>query len=58
MEKIKIGIIICDRYNTCAGGKCFRSATSREGAFSNYRNLEIEIAAFTTCGGCPGGNIE
>lgn len=56
--KIKIGIIICNRYNTCAGGKCFRSAASREGAFSIYRDKEIEIAGFTTCGGCPGGNIE
>lgn len=58
MDKIKIGIIICDRYNTCAGGKCFRSAANREGAFSVYKDNEIEIAGFTTCGGCPGGNIE
>ncbi len=58
MEKIKIGIIICDRYNTCAGGKCFRSAAQREGAFSAYKDRDIEIAGFTTCGGCPGGNIE
>ena len=58
MEKIKIGIIICDRYNTCVGGKCFRSAVNREGAFSIYKDYEIEIAGFTTCGGCPGGNIE
>jgi len=58
MEKIKIGIIICDRYRTCAGGKCFRAATNREGAFSIYKDMDLEIAAFTTCGGCPGGNIE
>lgn len=58
MEKVKIGIIICDRYKTCAGGKCFRSAANREGAFSHYKDKEIEIAGFTTCGGCPGGNIE
>jgi predicted metal-binding protein len=58
MEKIKLGIIICDRYRTCAGGKCFRAAAEREGAFSVYKDKEIEIAAFTTCGGCPGGNIE
>jgi len=58
MEKIKIGIIICDRYNTCTGGKCFRSAANREGAFSVYKDKEIEIAGYTTCGGCPGGNIE
>ena len=58
MEKIKIGVIICDRYNTCAGGKCFRAASKREGAFSVYKDREIEIAAYTTCGGCPGGNVE
>jgi len=58
MEKIKIGIIICDRYRSCAGGKCFRSLKNREGAFSIYKNSEVELAAFTTCGGCPGGNIE
>jgi predicted metal-binding protein len=58
MKKIKIGIIICDRYNACTGGKCFRSAANREGAFKIYKDNEIEIAGFTTCGGCPGGNIE
>ncbi len=58
MEKIKLGIIICDRYSTCAGGKCFRALQNREGAFSIYKNKEAEIAAYTTCGGCPGGNIE
>jgi len=58
MEKVKIGIIICDRYHTCTGGKCFRAAANREGAFSIYKDKELEIAAFTTCGGCPGGNIE
>ena len=58
MEKIKIGIIICDRYSDCAGGKCFRSLRNREGAFSIYKDAEVEIAGYTTCGGCPGGNIE
>lgn len=58
MEKIKIGIVICDRYKTCAGGKCFRSFKNREGAFAIYKDKEVEIAGFTSCGGCPGGNIE
>ena len=58
MEKKRIGIIICDRYHTCAGGKCFRSFRNREGAFDRYRDEDAEIAAFTTCGGCPGGNVE
>lgn len=57
-EKTKIGIIICDRYRTCAGGKCFRSLRNREGAFSRYKNREVEIVGYTTCDGCPGGNVE
>ena len=55
---IKIGIIICDRYRTCAGGKCFRSMANREGAFSRYADKEVELVGYTTCDGCPGGNIE
>lgn len=55
----KIGIIICDRYHTCAGGKCLRALRNREGAFALYKDEEeVEIVGYTTCGGCPGGNIE
>jgi len=54
----KIGIIICDRYHTCAGGKCLRSLRNREGAFARYEDEEVELVGYTTCGGCPGGNIE
>jgi Predicted metal-binding protein len=57
-EVRKIGIIICDRYRNCAGGKCFRSLRNREGAFSIYKGEEVEVVGYTTCGGCPGGNIE
>ena len=58
-EKIKIGIIICDRYGRCAGGKCLRALREREGAFSIYgKDEEIELVGYTTCDGCPGGNIE
>ena len=56
--KVKIGIIICDRYRTCAGGKCLRSMRNREGAFSIYADTDIELVGYTTCNGCPGGNIE
>ena len=31
-----IGIIICNRYHTCAGGKCLRALRNREGAFALY----------------------
>jgi len=58
-NKIKIGFIICDRYRKCAGGKCLRSFQNRERAFSIYmENEELELVGYTTCGGCPGGNIE
>jgi len=57
--KTKIGIIICDRYKGCAGGKCFRSLQNREGAFDVYgKDEDVEIVGYTSCGGCPGGNIE
>ena len=58
-NKVKIGIIICDRYRMCAGGKCLRSLQYKEGAFSIYsENEELELVGYTACGGCPSGNIE
>lgn len=57
-EKVKIGIIICDRYKSCAGGKCFRSIKERAGAFDIYKDKDVELVGYTSCGGCPGGNIE
>ncbi|MFO8021190.1 MAG: CGGC domain-containing protein [Perlabentimonas sp.] len=58
MEKVKIGIVICDRFRTCGGGKCFRSLQEREGAFAMYKDMDVELVGYTTCDGCPGGNIE
>lgn len=55
---VKIGIIICHRYHTCAGGKCLRALRHREGAFSIYQEREVELVGYTTCGNCPGGNVE
>lgn len=55
----KIGIIICQRYQSCAGGKCFRALREREGAFKTYpKENNIEVVGYTGCGGCPGGNVE
>jgi len=31
---------------------------NREGAFDIYEGQELELVGFTTCDGCPGGNIE
>lgn len=59
MEKVKIGIIICDRYHTCGGGKCFRAIKERAGAFRRYSvEQDVEVVGYSTCGGCPGGNVE
>jgi predicted metal-binding protein len=57
-SKTKVGIIICDRYRRCAGGKCLRALKNREGAFSTYTDTEPELVGYTSCDGCPGGNIE
>lgn len=55
----KIGIIICDRYKTCGGGKCLRALRERAGAFARYpKNEDLEIVGYSYCGGCPGGNVE
>lgn len=55
----KIGIIICDRYRSCGGGKCFRALRERRGGFSRYAADDpVEIIGFSSCGGCPGGNVE
>lgn len=55
----KIAIIICARYKDCGGGKCFRALRERCGAFSIYPADEtLEIVGYSSCGGCPGGNIE
>ncbi|MDA3902606.1 MAG: CGGC domain-containing protein [Desulfuromusa sp.] len=58
MKQTKIGIIICDRYRRCAGGKCFKSVRNREGAFARYKDMEVDVVGYTSCDGCPGGNIE
>lgn len=57
-EIVRIGMIMCNRYHTCAAGKCLRALKNREGAFSIYAGKEVELVGCTTCGGCPGGNIE
>jgi predicted metal-binding protein len=57
-NKTKVGIIICHRYRRCAGGKCLRALKNREGAFSAYRDTDLELVGYTTCDGCPGGNVE
>lgn len=55
----KISIIICDRYRSCGGGKCLRAIRERRGGFAVYAKDEaLEIVGYSSCGGCPGGNVE
>ena len=55
----KIGIIICDRERTCAGGKCFMAVKERVGVFRKYPVDEpLEVVGYITCGGCPGERLE
>jgi predicted metal-binding protein len=55
----RIAIIICERYGNCGGGKCFRALRERRGAFARYPADEtVEVVGYSTCGGCPGGNVE
>ncbi len=54
---VKVGIIIA----TAIGGArvasaCERCATGR--ALSIYAGKEVELVGYTTCDGCPGGNVE
>lgn len=55
---VRVGIVICDRYRRCAGGKCLRALKKREGAFDIYADEDVELVGYTTCDGCPGGNVE
>lgn len=56
---MRIGIIICGRYQDCGGGKCFRALRERLGSFARYPKDEpLEVVGYSTCGGCPGGNVE
>jgi len=55
----RIGIIICSRYSNCGGGKCLRAIRERTGGFARYPKDEtVELVGYSSCGGCPGGNIE
>jgi predicted metal-binding protein len=59
VKTVKIGIIICARYRDCGGGKCFRAMRERRGGFACYpAEAQLQLVGYSTCGGCPGGNVE
>ena len=42
-EPIRIGIIICDRYRACAGGKCLRALRNHLEGISDDDIVGLEI---------------
>jgi len=46
----RIGIVICNRYHTCGGGKCLRAFHKREGAFARYKDEDVQVVGYSTCG--------
>ncbi|MBW9221400.1 CGGC domain-containing protein [Methanothermococcus sp. SCGC AD-155-M21] len=55
---MKIGIIACEKMIKigCPGKEacvsCFKAINEKSGAFERYK--DVELVAFTNCGGCPG----
>lgn len=53
-----MGIIACEKMVMmgCPGKEacvsCFKAINEKSGAFERYK--DVELVAFTTCGGCPG----
>ncbi len=52
--KKKIAVVRCDiTAEACPGTGCFKAFNEKKVHFSDYDN-NTEMAAFFTCGGCPG----
>ncbi|MBP2030709.1 putative metal-binding protein [Methanohalophilus levihalophilus] len=52
--KRKIAVVRCDiTAEACPGTGCFKAFNGRKVKFSDYDD-DTEMAAFFTCGGCPG----
>ncbi|ADG13378.1 Protein of unknown function CGGC region [Methanocaldococcus infernus ME] len=55
---MKVAIIACEKMvlSGCPGKEacvsCFKAINEKSGAFERYK--DVELVAFTTCGGCPG----
>jgi predicted metal-binding protein len=59
-EKTKIAILLCDHHcvqTQCHGIKCFRALNNKEGAFSDYKDKDLELVSYVTCTGCPSGAV-
>jgi len=53
----RILIVSCNNirdHHCIACLKCCKALSRREGEFARYKDEEVEVAGWTTCGGCPG----
>jgi predicted metal-binding protein len=56
MKKITLGILTCSnttRVLDCPVGACLKDMYERKGAFSEYKNQNIELVGLNACNGCP-----
>ena len=53
----KLGIIICDRTTPAAAASACGPCSSVKG-LRPLPGEEVQLVGYTTCGGCPGGNVE
>ncbi|VUT23992.1 MAG: CGGC domain protein [Candidatus Methanolliviera sp. GoM_oil] len=52
---MKVGIIRCAQTeDICPGTMCFKVIREKKLAFEPYKDEDIEIIGYVTCGGCPG----
>jgi len=54
----RLGIIICGRYQSCGGANVSGPCGSGPRLRPLSKDEPVEIVGFSSCGGCPGGNIE
>jgi len=54
----KIGIIRCGRYHLCSGAGCFTGINEHQGPMARYKDQGVQVVGYTSCGGCPGWNME
>ena len=55
---MKVALLRClETEGECGGRHCFQTIENNEGAFKEIEE-EIELVGVTTCGGCPGDDVE
>ena len=49
----KLAILTCLKSNeVCTGAACLHALNARQKSFERYKDMEIELVAFSKCNGC------